>query len=523
MNKITTIHSRNKFIILFFMSSVILHLILTPIFSNYYDLPMVLFGFVYAIGLLFFHFKGSNPTVLRIFIVLGSNLYVFSINFVSPDHAHMLYLIFPIIVTSIYNVVSLTLGVTLLTIIEIGILSSLPTSTYMSATQQNMLPHSASILIVVIVLCILYILKMGNEWKTMYSENERLDTIISSKAGYLELFFKHANDGIAVFDLDHKILVVNPAFEKMYGWKQNECVGTSPRFYPKTQDAQANERTTRVLNGESLHGIRTKELRKDGTTFDAELTIAPIYDNRHELVAISFISRDITHKIQAEKLRLDGERLKGMGEIAASVAHEVRNPLTSITGFIQLMKSDPTNPYSSYTEIMSTELKRIDVIVSEFLVLSKPSLQMSHDFFIEDTIQSVIDMFQPETSASSIHIQFKNPQERSMVSGNEGRLKQVFINLVKNSCQALVQNGIISIETAYDNGQVTISLSDNGPGMTPETIKNVYEPFYTTKPDGTGLGMMISKKIVVDHYGTITVTSQKNIGTQTVITLPTRV
>lgn len=520
MEKLNVINSRNKFIILFFIGSVIMHIISMPFLDIYHEIYIVISALCYSLLLLVCLKKFNYPKVLRFFIIFGCSTYVFSINIATPDTAHLLYLIYPIILTSIYNIMWLNAFVTILTAIQLMILFALSSSSYFAFNQANVLPHAASILLIVIFLCIMFVITFGREWNAVFSENERLDTIVASKSGYLELFFKHANDGIAVFDLEGNILDVNPAFEVMYGWNQHECIRHTPRFYPSSQDKDAEYRRQQVMSGESFHAVRTKELRKDGTIFDAELTIAPIYNDLHELIAISFISRDITDKLQAEKNHLDTEKLKSMGEIAASVAHEVRNPLTSIFGFIQLMQNDLTNPYTSYTDIISCELKRIDLIVGEFLVLSKPSLQITTEFYIEETIQNVIDMFTPSANKSSISINFHQSTERRAVSGNEYALKQVFINLIKNSIEAHSKSGLIRIESDYQNDKIVITISDNGVGMDSETLHNLFEPFYTTKTDGTGLGMMISKKIIVDHKGTISVSSRKKVGTEVVLTLP---
>ena len=254
--------------------------------------------------------------------------------------------------------------------------------------------------------------------------------------------------------------------------------------------------------------------------FDAELTLAPIYDVEKKLVATSFIARDITLMLQAEQLEIETEKLKAIGEIAASVAHEVRNPMTSISGFVQMMNSDPANPYRAYTEIMYSEINRIDLIVSEFLVLSKPNLKKSTEFYIEKSLRDIVSIFETEFINRSIFFDVQIPKNNAIIRGNEDGMKQVFMNVLKNSYEALEKNGMITVVVTFQDEVVSIFIRDNGPGMDPETINNLFEPFYTTKTEGTGLGMLITKKIIVDQGGTITVKSKKNHGTETTITLP---
>src|SRR6185437_15945372 len=108
---------------------------------------------------------------------------------------------------------------------------------------------------------------------------------------------------------------------------------------------------------------------------------------------------------------------------------------------------------------------------------------------------------------------------RAMINGNEDSIKQVFLNLITNACEALVKNGTINITVTQQKESIIITICDDGPGMDQATLGNLFEPFFTTKQGGTGLGMMITKKIIIDHGGTLTVTSKKNEGTKTIITL----
>lgn len=159
-----------------------------------------------------------------------------------------------------------------------------------------------------------------------------------------------------------------------------------------------------------------------------------------------------------------------------------------------MMKNDPANPYRVYTEIMYNEINRINLIISEFLVLSKQNLKKTTEFHIENSIEDIVTMFEPEFSNRSICCDVQLSQQTALISGHEDGMKQILINLLKNACEAIVKNGKIIIKVTYKKETVVISIFDNGPGMDDETIDNLFEPFYTTKPDGTGLGMMITKK-----------------------------
>ena len=520
MEHSTVIQSRNKFIILFFIAGVIVHLIFVPSLNNFYETSTALFGVVSIATLVIMQRQDLNPLTLRLIIIITYNLYIFLINLFVPDLSNLLYLIFPMFLTTIYNVSRINFFMTAITCAQLGILFYLHYASYLSDSKAVEVSHVVSIFLMVAFLCMLYTFKISPQWNSMVTENKRMDTILMSKEGYLDLFFEYAEDAIVVFGLDQKIIAVNPAFEKIYGWTEADCIGQSLKLFPSSEDAKVEGRTKCVLQGKSFHLLRTKEMRQDGSIFDAELTITPVYNEQQEMVAMTFISRDITLRLQAEQLLIDTEKVKAIGEISASLAHEVRNPLTAISGFIQMMNTDSTNPYRTYTDIMHSEINRIDLIMSEFLVLSKPNLKKSTQFFIEQTLRDVVVMFEPEFMQRSIVCDSHIPVNTAMISGNEDGMKQVFINLLKNACEALDENGIMIVTLTRHDTDVFITIRDNGPGMDQQTMDNLYKPFFTTKQEGTGLGMMISKKIIVDQGGTMTVSSVKNEGTEIVIKLP---
>ncbi len=520
MKDSTIAHSRNMFIILFFAPSVTVHLF-TSLFLGFYSAMISgLIGLFIVIVLFVLYKSGMNSLTFRIPLIIGYFLYILISNLVNPDLIHLFYLIFPVALVAIYNITWLNILIIVITGIEVIVLFYLFSPIYKSVDETQLLPNIAFIFSLAVILCLLYTFRITPEWNNIFKENKKLDVLLTSKESYLDLFIEHTEDAIVVFDLDQNIVAMNPAFEKTYGWKREECIGCSPRLFPLSEEATIAERTKNLLNGKSYHFLRTKEMRKDGTVFDAELTLAPIYDSEKKLVATSFIARDITLKLQAEQLEIDTEKLKAIGEIAASVAHEVRNPMTSISGFVQMMNNDPANPYRAYTEIMYSEINRIDLIVSEFLVLSNPSLKKSTEFYIEKSLLDVLSIFETEFINRSIFCDVRIPKNNAIIKGHEDGMKQVFINILKNSYEALVKNGVITVGVTFQEETVSIFISDDGPGMDPETIENLFEPFYTTKADGTGLGMLITKKIIVDQGGTITVNSKKNHGTETTIILP---
>ncbi|MBB4824127.1 PAS domain S-box-containing protein [Sporosarcina luteola] len=515
------VQSHNNFIILFFASVVIVQLFVLPFADYNYYWVFVLGGFIYTTILLFLNRRDARKHAIRLrtLILFGGNLYVFLLNILYPDIPFLLYLLFPIIFAFVYNHKRTILILVSLTLTQLALLLLLFREYYSTIDHFRLVSHYVFLLLMVLILTVLFVFRVGPEWKRLFVENKRKEEQLTSQDGYLQLFFEHAQDAIAVFSLDLRIITVNPAFETMYGWKKGECQGKKIQLYPENELQGVVHRTERVKQGESFH-LRTKEMRKDKTLFDAEMTIAPIYNKTQEVIAISVIARNITDKLQAEKLKMDAIKLKAIGEIAASVAHEVRNPMTAVSGFIQMMNDDPANPYRYFTEIMREEIKRINLIANEFLTFSKPNIKNTCEFDIEQALLEVVNLFENEFQIRKIQCSIHLAEHQTDIFGNEESVKQVFINILRNALEALSDSGILRIKNRILSDQLCIEISDNGTGMNQEALEQLFEPFYSTKVDSAGLGMVITKKIIYDHKGKIEVASNPGKGTVVTLTFP---
>ncbi|MGD8191594.1 PAS domain S-box protein [Brevibacillus ginsengisoli] len=232
------------------------------------------------------------------------------------------------------------------------------------------------------------------------------------------------------------------------------------------------------------------------------------------------VTRDITEEKQKEELFLRTEKLSVVGELAASIAHEIRNPLTTLKGFIQYLQPE-TSDSSSYTPILLSELDRINFIVSELLVLAKPQNLHIRPVLLHSMIENVVKLLESEANLKNIVITTELVNEPISINCEEYQFKQLLINILKNSLDAISENGEISIQTTLrSDKQVLIRITDNGCGIPPELLPKLGEPFYTTKEKGTGLGLLVSNKIIKDHQGSIRFSSEMNKGTTVDITLP---
>ncbi|MBN3556569.1 PAS domain S-box protein [Fictibacillus nanhaiensis] len=246
----------------------------------------------------------------------------------------------------------------------------------------------------------------------------------------------------------------------------------------------------------------------------------PITNDEEEIYRIAGISEDITDLKEKEELLRKSDKLTVVGELAAGIAHEIRNPLTSIKGFVQLMKADMEDLHS---EIILSEMDRIESIITEFLVLAKPHQET---FFqqrnVNDFIKQTITLLDSEANLKNVQFEthlMDVPQ--ILCEGNQ--IKQVIINVIKNAIESMNNGGTIFVETgAHDEGYVFIKVTDQGVGISEERLARLGEPFYSNKEKGIGLGLMVSLKIIENHHGNITFESMLDIGTTVTILLPTK-
>ncbi|WP_202077311.1 PAS domain-containing sensor histidine kinase [Caldalkalibacillus salinus] len=259
----------------------------------------------------------------------------------------------------------------------------------------------------------------------------------------------------------------------------------------------------------------------DGTSSIFDVVKVPIYYTSGERKGLVVVGRDITDRMMAEEALRKAETMNVVGELAAGVAHEIRNPLTALKGFVQLLEINQDQMDQRYLDIMHSEIERIEFIINEFLVLAKPQSLSYEKLSIATLVNNTVTLFETQAILSNVQIFVESESELPLVYGEQSQLRQVFLNLLKNATEAMPQGGSIHIKMTHPHTDwVQISFIDSGIGIPPERIKRLGEPYYTTKEKGTGLGLMVSYKIIKNHQGTINVESELNKGTKFDIHLP---
>jgi signal transduction histidine kinase len=246
------------------------------------------------------------------------------------------------------------------------------------------------------------------------------------------------------------------------------------------------------------------------------LGMAAIFHNQHtHLLEVKALEAEVLHR----------ERLSALGNLAAAVAHEVRNPLNAISMGLQRLKvefqpTDAQEQYSRLTELMLGEAQRINSIVEQFLSLARPIEINAEALPLPEVLKELAALQDSEAKRSKVQIRVVAAPNLPALKADPDLLTQVLLNLMLNGLQAMPDGGTLTLEAKTSNGNFLIAVTDTGTGITAENQRRIFEPYFTTKAKGSGLGLAISRRIIEAHGGTITVSNQAGGGCRFEISLP---
>ncbi|MBO1512989.1 ATP-binding protein [Metabacillus bambusae] len=318
---------------------------------------------------------------------------------------------------------------------------------------------------------------------------------------------------------NEKLLDLNTATVFMFGAKDKyELIGRAVNEFITFLERGNNSLHVENFQHAQL-SIKGKINCINGRVLDIEL-ISSVRSN--ELNGrICYVIKDISEYIESEKKLQHSEQLSVLGELAAGIAHEIRNPLTSLKGFLQLSTGTEKNR-EIYNNIMLSEINRINLIVGELLLLSKPKEMVFQPSHLLSLIRTVVTIVNTQAILYNIEIitEIDHEVQKLNISCEENKLKQVFINILKNGIEAMQIEGKMYIKVKRLNNDVHISFIDEGKGIPEEELERLGKRFYSTKENGTGLGLMISFNIIENHKGKMNISSKVGKGTVIDIVLP---
>ncbi|WP_067730952.1 ATP-binding protein [Oceanobacillus damuensis] len=317
-------------------------------------------------------------------------------------------------------------------------------------------------------------------------------------------------DGVFILtNTDGVLLYVSKSIENVLGYKAEDMIGSY--WHEKLPEKDVNYVRNEVLeNYKSGKNVQLNVLNNDGSYKMLECTIDKYIDKSKDTPYILVYLKDVTYKKETEEMMIRSEKMNIAGQLAAGIAHEIRNPLTSLKGFLQLLQAGVSHK-EEYFNVMIDEIDKIESITSELLFISKPLTEDRSNHRVDQMMDDVIILLKPQAKLKNIDLVLKQPIQGEIYC-NRSQIKQVLINVVKNAIEAMDTAGQITLSAENHQDRVEIFISDEGNGIPEDILHKLGEPFFTTKSNGTGLGLLITKQILDAHEADLIITTNEEKG-----------
>ncbi|WP_418790018.1 two-component system sensor histidine kinase NtrB [Phosphitispora sp. TUW77] len=346
----------------------------------------------------------------------------------------------------------------------------------------------------------------------------------NKKKYFAEQYVDNSDSAIIAIDIDEIVVIYNQTAEDIMGIPADEVLG---KQFCELQERKLGTQDSILLNtlriGRPYSHVEANIETPLGVMNVMAFTTL-VKDKNDNVIGGILSIRDVTGQKQLEEKVVKAEKFSVIGELAAGIAHEVRNPLTSIKGFLQLLaqRFPKTDQVQQYINIMLDEISRINYIISEFLLLARPTVPIKRTTGIHNTLDEIVLLTEGELYIKNIKLIKEYDHNCPTVKVDVEQIKQVFLNLVTNAIAAMPEKGSLTIRTVYDRFEnaIRIYFSDTGIGIDHSIIDSIFDPFFTTKEEGTGLGLTVSYRIIENHGGKIEVQSRPGEGTSFIVTIP---
>jgi signal transduction histidine kinase len=362
---------------------------------------------------------------------------------------------------------------------------------------------------------------------------------LAQEKGFLETVFNTIQEGIIVTDSNGRITYLNDAACELFGLQKEDSIGKcldervrgldweslTQSGGPISRDMEIFYPANRFIN---FYIVPLIVERRDSAVEDAVPgSPRPATAATAEHAGHAMILRDITESRRSAQQTIESERLNAFTLLAAGVAHEIGNPLNSLHIHLQLMERKVRELEGSTREelqesidIARAEISRLDSIVTQFLRAIRPSRPQLHRENINTIVEEAVRFLSPEIEARDIVVEQELRSDLPLLELDREQMKQAFYNVIKNSFEAMKRHGVLRIRTDRGDTHVLVTFTDTGSGISAENLSRVFEPYFTTKPSGTGLGLLIVRRIVREHGGELSVESSAGKGLTLAIRLP---
>jgi len=359
------------------------------------------------------------------------------------------------------------------------------------------------------------------------SQLEEQSRLLERTEGFLSSVLAHVSVGIIVLDLDGRISLFNEEAERLTGYQAESVVGQP---YGDVFDCDVNEPKSALFTLTNGTVIESREKTIDISEeheMPVRFTTSWIHGDDGQPMGVLEVFEDLRPIRELQASMQQSANLASLGEMAAQVAHELRNPLAGVQGFAQFLQEDleEGHPARPIAQKIISGVKDINQIASRLLEFTRPMTPSFSPVDLIKLLSQEIELGKSEVEQNDkcdIDFDVSLPAERVNVTCDPVLMKQVILNILKNSIQILTEGGVISVKLQWDllRNRVRINFEDNGPGIKQVNLTKIFNPFFTTRTKGTGLGLSMVKKIMDAHIGNVYVSSEEGEGTTFVIELP---
>ena len=367
---------------------------------------------------------------------------------------------------------------------------------------------------------VLFVLGLAGLYFIMLVQNSRLvERTLTELQSYTQLVVDNVPEGLITTDQDGRIAAVNARVSKMLGRDEKDLVR---RNLKRIFTAEPVWLKKTLAEGEPVVEQREALTGAGDVPVPVAVSAAPLTDGEGRRLGTVFVIRDMS---EIERLREElsrNQRLAALGRLAAGVAHEIRNPLSSIRGLVSFLKKkfEPDSAEDQYAKVVISEVDRMGRVIGGLLDFARPKEPEVAEANVEDLIRHGLTLVADEAGAAGIEVEFKADGDLPRASCDPDQVTQVILNLLVNAVEAMESGGRLGVEAARQDDFIEVRVSDTGPGISPENLTRLFDPFFTTKKKGSGLGLAIAQRIVDNHGGTLRAESAPGKGTVFVLRLP---
>lgn len=328
---------------------------------------------------------------------------------------------------------------------------------------------------------------------------------IEERANYLNTLIDTMSELLFTYDRNLRITLMNKRCCQYLGYEPFEAIGKNLLdIFPEENKLEIINNAVRCLLEGRTGDYEINIKRKDGTLLPVRVRSSPITENKYVIGGL-VLCEDITEHVRIKQEMARLAQLHMVGEIAAGIGHEIRNPMTTVQGFLQLLShNEELAKFSSYFDLMLEELERANGIISEFLSLAGNKMANFQRININHIVNSIYPLLQADATVDDKEIRFI-PGTINEILLDEKEIRQLILNLVRNGLEAMSAGGRVTISTEQMYDKVRLSVRDEGPGIDPAVMEKMGTPFFTTKDNGTGLGLAVCYGIIARHQATLDV------------------